>query len=637
MSSTNIEPQSATPRDGDTVYIQYKGLSDNVWKTLSAVTKADVVAGLDTITTGGFYSSEDFQLRYLVVSTKVLDEYGSEGYANVSLLIINVGSVCRSLSSDTEVSQIMHDRVTLSWEDEDNTPRAEAYHIRYRLSENDAWTGQISKNRNYTFRGLQSNTFYTMEVAAVCAAGDTSDYLNVSFTTVRGLPYKFALASKPGSTTPDTLPEGVTLKTGNLPASGTASLTEPDEEKTACAPMQNSANYGAGLTVDASLNNPLWLNLPVLSTGVSRGKARLSFKLSAWSAADPTQAATFGATDTLWVLFSTDNKFNGTTAKIKADWSEVTPQGKTYTVDFDVKESYQYWAVYTGLQTAGNVLFIDSLNIEWTEIYCDAATRLRETASYRSANLTWTAEGEEYGIAYNIRKTDKWDTVYTHETSYTLTDLLPGTPYQYYIIVYCDAKRQKASGNSAYSYFQTEVECHVPTIEIVEGSETWQGVTVITQSDDEKTRQFYINAKDRESYPGGWYAYNRDKDTTNIHGLYWYEAIPHLIKVRALCPNDTSDWSEPKEFTTLPFPDCGNPTDLKAVVNAAAKTATLSWKAGVNNQGYAIFVRAGSSVRSDTLYSTTTSYTINGIKPDVVYSWRMMAACEDPLYSDRVD
>ncbi|MDE7357061.1 MAG: hypothetical protein K2M74_01335, partial [Bacteroidales bacterium] len=89
-----------------------------------------------------------------------------------------------------------------------------------------------------------------MEVAAVCAAGDTSDYLNVSFTTVRGLPYKFALASKPGSTTPDTLPEGVTLKTGNLPARGTASLTEPDAEKTAWAPMQKSANYGAGLTVD---------------------------------------------------------------------------------------------------------------------------------------------------------------------------------------------------------------------------------------------------------------------------------------------------------------------------------------------------------------------------------------------------
>ncbi|MDE7357060.1 MAG: fibronectin type III domain-containing protein, partial [Bacteroidales bacterium] len=258
-----------------------------------------------------------------------------------------------------------------------------------------------------------------------------------------------------------------------------------------------------------SLNNPLWLNLPVLSTGVSRGKARLSFQVSAWSAANPTQAATFGATDTLWVLFSTDNKFNGTTAKIKADWSEVTPQGKTYTVDFDVKESYQYWAVYTGLQTAGNVLFIDSLNIEWTEIYCDAATRLRESSSSRSANLAWTAEGEEYGIAYTIRKTDKWDTVYTHETSYTLTDLLPGTPYQYFIIVYCDAERQKASGNSAYSYFQTEVECSVPTIEIVKGSETWQGVTVITQSDDEKTRQFYINANDRERYPGGWYAFNR--------------------------------------------------------------------------------------------------------------------------------
>ncbi|MDE6694465.1 MAG: fibronectin type III domain-containing protein, partial [Bacteroidales bacterium] len=635
MPSNGLEPVNASLRDGDTVYIQYKGLSENAWTTLSAVTKADVLAGRNTITTEGFYLLEDFQLRYLAVTKNILAENSTEGYPNISILSVRVGIVCRKISSDPEVSQIMQDRATLSWEDDDNTPRAEAYHLRYRLSENDAWTGRIARNRSYTFPGLKDNTTYTMEVAAVCSAGDTSDYVNVSFTTLRGLPYKFALASKPGSTNPDTLPEGVTLKTGALPASGTASLSEPDAEKTVWAPMQKTNVYGAGLTVDASMNNPLWLNLPVISTGVSRGKARLSFKLSAWSEADAAQAATFGATDTLWVLCSADNKFNGTNAKIKVNLSEVTPQGKTFTFDFEVENAYHYWAVYTNLKTTGNVLFIDSLKIEWTDLYCNAATNLRQSnLSHHSVDISWTGEGMEYGIVYNNRKTDKWDTVYTYETTYTFDNLIPGTPYQYYIIVYCDADRLKMSEKSAIRYFITEEYCDVPTIEIVAGSETWHGVTVVTQS-DEKTREFRIDPKD--NYGIGWNAKNGDKDTTRIHGLvelHEFGAITYFIKVRAICPNDTSAWSESKEFTTLPPPPCGMPTDLKAKVNEATKTATLSWTAGENNLTYRVVYRAGSALRSDTLYSSYPSCTINNIRSNVVYTWSVRSYCERPLACD---
>lgn len=635
MPTTGVDPVNASLRDGDTIYIQYKGLSENTWTPLHTITKDNVKPGIDTVTTNDFYLSEDFQLRFVAVSTKPGD--GQEGYPTAGISKIRVASVCHAISSEPEVSQIMHDRATLSWEDENNSPRSEAYHIRYRLSENDAWTGQISKNRNYTYTRLAANTYYTMEVAAVCASGDTSEYVNVSFATLHGLPYRFTLASKEGSSNPDTLPEGVTLKAGVLPASGTASPVEPDAEKTVWAPMQKAANvYGAGLTVDADLNNPLWLNLPVLSTGVSRGKARLSLKLSAWSAADSTQPATFGATDTCWVLLSTDNKFNAASAKIKVDWSEVTPQGKTYTLDFDVENPYQYWAFYTGLQTAGNVLFIDSLNIEWTEIYCDAVTGLRQSnLGYYSVDISWKGEGEEYGIFYNDRATDKWDTVYTMETTYHLDKLEPSTAYQYYVVVYCDADHIKMSDKSETRFFQTERKCDVPTLELVEGSETWQGVTTIARS-KEKTRQYRIEPKDIERYPLPFLT-NGTKDTVRIRGLYYYEAIPYYIKVRTLCPRDTSDWSEVREFTTLPFPECGNPTNLRTRVNAAAKTASFYWVAGEKNLNYEIYVRAGSASRQDTLYSSTPTYTLTGIQSDVVYTWKMKAFCEYPLSSNVVN
>ena len=595
---SNRDGAGASLRAGDTIYIQYKGVSENTWKALSTVTAANATAGNNTVDIPSIYSSEDFNFRFVAVSTVAA---GEDGYANAAIREIRVESICRSISSEPEVSQIMSDRVVLSWDDEDNTPRAAAYHLRYRLSENEAWTGRISKNRSYTFTGLKANTSHTIEVAAVCAAGDTSDYVDVSFTTLRGLPYEFVLASKEGSQNPDTLPEGVTLKTGALPVGGTASLTEPDMEKTVWTPVQKGTAVYAGLEVSASLNNPLWLNLPVLSSGMSRGKARLSLKLSAWDASE--QQATFSQNDTLLVLFSTNNTFNRSNTKLQVDLNEVTLQGNTFNIDFDVENSYLYWAIYTNLQTAGNVLFIDSLHIEWTELYCNAATGLRQSnLDKRSVDISWTGEGEEYGIFYNDRNTDKWDTVYTHETTYTLDNLLPETPYQYYIVVYCDADRIKQSDRSTTRYFQTEMECEVPTLEVVEGSETWQGVTVITKS-NVQTREFYVEPQDHTDCSEHYTASNGKKDTVNISGLVYCGGIPYFIKARSLCPRDTSDWSEVKEFTTLPRPECGVPTNLKAEVNAAAKTATLSWTAGVNNLAWTVFYRVGNALRGDTLLS----------------------------------
>lgn len=612
-------------RSGDTVYVQYKCVSDNTWTTLKTLTGANTKEGDYTVTTDRFFPKENFNLRFVGISSVELDQ--NEEWAFVGIRRIEVGSECNAISSTPEVSKIMNDRATLSWYDEDNTPQAASYYLRYRLSENEDWTGRIAKTRQYTFTGLQPNTLHNMEVAAVCAPGDTSDYVSVpAFTTLRGLPYE--LVSDASS--------GITFNIGALPASGPASLTAPDAEKAVWAPKEKGTDSYLGLDVNASLNNPLWLNLPVLSTGASRGKAQFSFGLSAWDATTQQQAS-FGATDTLLVLFSTNNTFDRSNTKLQVDLSQVTPQGKTFNIEFEVEDSYQYWAIYTNLQTAGNVLFIDSLNIRWGEMYCNAVSNIRHSnIGYYSVDISWNGEGEQYGIFYNDRKTDKWDSVFTYETTHTLKGLTSATNYQYYIVAYCDADRIKASERSSERYFQTEKVCEVPTLEVMKGSETWQGVTLITHS-NEPNRQFKFEPKGI-SIDYGLYAGNRKKDTIDIAGLTFFldtlKGATYYVKVCALCANDTSDWSEPKEFTLKPTPVCHNPTNLKASVNAATQVATLSWTAGTNNEAYAVFVRAGSS-RQDTIPTSRTSLNTK-VEPDVVYTWTILAACEEPLYSDIV-
>ena len=613
----DLGPVNKEMREGDTVYIQYKGVSQTSWTNLYTVVKAK---GEKNITTKPFFISEDFNLRYVAVSTVAATE--GSGYAIAAIRNITVGSICQAVSAVNEVSQVMNDRVTLSWDDENNIPRAGSYYLRFRTLPNEEWTSRSSMNRDYTLTGLQSYTTYTLQVAAVCSEGDTSDYEEITFNTLHGIPYEFNV---------ETVSEDVTFKTGTLPVNGAASLTSAP--KAVWAPMQKGSDYYAGLEVNTDLTNPLWFNLPVLSSGMSRGKARLSLELSAWGAGN--QQATFGQNDTLLVLFSTDSTFTRSNTKLQVDLSEVTPQGKMFNIDFDVKTSYQYWAIYTNLQTEDNVLVIDSLRVEWTDLNCNAATDLfQSNLGKHSIDISWTGEGVEYGIFYNNRNTDKWDTVYTHETSYTFNNLLPGTPYRYYIVVYCDADRTKQSEPSVTRTFQTEIECEVPTLELVAGSETWQGITVITKS--EQTRQILIEPQNQD-YCEGYYRYETQRDTVALKGLVDCGGIPYFIKVRALCPRDTSDWSEVKEFTTLPKPECGVPTNLKAEVNVSAKTATLSWTAGVNNLGWAVFLRVGNALRGDTVSVNYPTFTINNLVPDVVYTWSMMAACESPLYSKVVE
>ena len=616
-------PSNTALRDGDKITLQWKSLSAETWEDLYAVTNANTKRGYDTITTDAFYSSEDFQLRFVAVSTRPRKEDDLSTLA--SICKVRVGTVCKPISSEPEVSQIMHDRATLSWEDNNNTPRAEEYHIRYKQEDN-TWAGWIAKNRNYTVTKLEDNTYYTMQVAAVCA-GDTSDYVDVSFNTLRGLPYEFFV---------DDAAE-ITFKTGELPAGGAASLTAPDGNKAVWAPTAKGSDTYAGLEVNANMNNPLWMKLPVLSTGETKGKALFSLKLSAWDATS-NQQASFGQNDTLLVLLSTDNTFNRSNTKLQIDLSQVTPQGKMFDIDFDVENPYQYWAIYTNLQTTGNVLFIDSLNIVWGEIICNAVSNIRHlNIGYYSVDIAWNGEGEEYGIFYSDRKTDKWDTVYTHETAFTLEGLTSETNYQYYIVTYCDADRRRSSDRSTTRYFSTKKVCEVPTLEVLEGSETWKGVTLITHS-NEKKRQFQFIPKD-VILGYELYASNGGKDTTEISGLYYVvdtrNRVNYYAQVRALCTNDTSAWSELKEFSLDPTPVCPTPTGLKASVNVETRVANLSWTAGADNLSYAVFVRAGSG-RRDTIPTSRTSLNIR-VEPDVVYTWSIMAACMEPLFSDIVN
>ncbi|MDE5762122.1 MAG: fibronectin type III domain-containing protein [Bacteroidales bacterium] len=252
-----------------------------------------------------------------------------------------------------------------------------------------------------------------------------------------------------------------------------------------------------------------------------------------------------------------------------------------------------------------------------------------------SVDLSWKGSGLSYAVIYAPRVGDvKADTLRTEQTSVSLTDLTPNTPYSVYVVSYCGAGYTLPSSPSATAYFNTPVLCSAPRIEVVEGSVTWQGVHLVIEA-PVPDRQFRIIPKDEEC-PVERYELTSSKDTVKLYGFIDCENITYQVMARSLCLVDTSEWSEPVEFTTLPKPECGAPSTLWVGVNEGGRTATAHWTSGEKNKSWLLMYKEKSAQRYDSIEVRENSFTFYALKPNTVYTWRVQASCDHYLYSNLV-
>lgn len=117
-------------------------------------------------------------------------------------------------------------------------------------------------------------------------------------------------------------------------------------------------------------------------------------------------------------------------------------------------------------------------------------------------------------------------------------------------------------------------------------------------------------------------------------GLFAELEFPYYAQVRAICsPGDSSAWSERVEFTTEPLPECGTPSNLKADVDVEGKTATLTWKMGVNNDYVMLLTKEASAAKFDTTGSYAESFIMRDLKLNTTYTWKLTGYCDDYIQS----
>lgn len=533
------EYPSSAPNPGDTLYIQYRLDGQDAWTTIATVTNAaNVTDGLLSVNTSAFETAgRNFRLRVLAVSAQPVGR--TTNYASIRNFSVYVP--CSEVSA-LQVSEVMNSSALLTWEDKGNTPRAGSYAVEWNRADAPGAPQKASALvREFNLRGLTPATPWVVSVRAVCGEGDTSGEQRVEFTTYRGLPYALK------TTADGTIPGEITFRTGVLPSAGQASLQGVDAEKSVwegAAQLTDSTRIALNI---ATADNPLWLRLPVLSVGNLRGKARFEAKISGTEG--------LAISDSVFVLLSSDSLFSRSEVLGVTDLSALGTE-KTLDFEFEVTSPYMYIALLTDIGTASGTLYASGMKVEWTEIYCDPVKSLRQShLGETSVDISWSGEGLEYALLYREVGSEKWDTLFTGETSIHLEGLKSGTAYEYYVLTYCDEEREKVSDKSDTRSFTTLAECAVPTLELVEGSVTHEGVTVIVLSPapNDTRKQLNIRPADLEECPYEIAVMDLQRDTVKVRGLTDCEAVMYYVKARAICAAGVSAWTAEQSFTTLPM------------------------------------------------------------------------------------
>ena len=287
-----------------------------------------------------------------------------------------------------------------------------------------------------------------------------------------------------------------------------------------------------------------------------------------------------------------------------------------------------------------NAIFLDSISVIWLDLACPAPTNLRSTGRTETTiNLSWQGEATEFAVVYMQRNTEESlsDTLYTEDNTCSLTGLEPASSYAIHVFGFCGTDRTFPTEPSNTIYINTQTPCYAPTnLEVLDV--TWQSVRLAVNSQT-TNKEMNIWAQDTNRYPNVNYSIGYTRDTTTFTSLYEVLNIPYYARTRAICaPGDTSEWSNTVEFTTLPVPVCGTPSNLAAEVDYDNMTADLTWTPGENNQYAYVFYREASTSQFDTTMAQEPDhFTLRNLRANTSYVWRLMGYCDNMLYSEDVE
>ncbi len=256
------------------------------------------------------------------------------------------------------------------------------------------------------------------------------------------------------------------------------------------------------------------------------------------------------------------------------------------------------------------------------------------------ADLIWDDVGnvDSYNVNYRPTGTTQWMSALPTTNSLSLTNLVPGTTYDWKVRSVC------SSGNSLFSAVHNFVTIGDPVpIPMCEPPATTSETNIM----DTEVTLNWGTVSNADSYevlhrPDGassWTTSVVTAPTTSLTLTGLTSGTDYEWKVRVDCDNDlTSIFTTIDTFTTTGSsgdpPICNFPSGLTSS-GITDTEATLSWNAEANALSYTVVYRVsgGTSWTSVSVTAPSTSTNLTGLVTGTDYQWKVKTICDNELIS----
>ncbi len=460
----------------------------------------------------------------------------------------------------------------------------------------------IVNNNTYTATGLAGSTTYTASIRAICSAGDTSSFVNVSFRTnctdITDFPWVEDFESTSA------------LDCWSQEGDSEWEIGEGDYSTTTGT---HSGNYNALIThhSDGDITK---LISPVLN--LTPGTAAT---LSFWHI----QRSWAGDQDELRVYYRTAltedwNLLAAYTSQI-SNWTLDTISlpnvTNTYQIAFEMTDSYGYGVA------------IDSVVVNGVGNGCGTPVVTVSNIDYQSARVTAVGGGLNFVLNYGTNPANLTNTMSSANGQFDITGLMPATQYYYSVHQEC---ADNAVSPAYESYFFTDSLPCMPVSGLTVTGTGYESVTLTwTRGGNENAWQVIVyNTVDTFTYEAA---------TTTYEATGLTSGVTYNANVRPMCGSNHNIEGpladEPVTFTT----DICQPVTGVSVTGISGTTATISWTAPAVagsgsyriEYGYAGFDRG----QGQSATATATTYTIEGLESQVTYDVYVANICTETLVS----
>lgn len=256
---------------------------------------------------------------------------------------------------------------------------------------------------------------------------------------------------------------------------------------------------------------------------------------------------------------------------------------------------------------------------------CDTVSDIQVAIQTYTATISWEGSGTQYKLIWKKMNASQWDTIQTSAKILTLEGLEEGTQYEYAIQSQCSSSTTDLSVFTHPRRFRTlYITCHTPTnFRVVKVDWNLAGFSYTIS--DAQGVELLIGKKGSaaEIFKFGLY------DTIVVTGLD--PQTEYVAKLRSTCGGaDLSDYADSVIFTTIAIPPCSPPTNLTSNLDKN-NSAVLSWTHDGQIAWYLAYQEGALSW--DTVALKTPTYTLNDLKNNTLYSWKVQGECSKYLRS----